>query len=193
MRDVVRSDGLIHVRRASGLDEKGRIEERSRRPKSHGVRAVPILDQLAPVIHEAVRGKDDLEMVFPGPRGGVLASQNLARAINWDAWRDEIRVFPPSEGRFRFHDLRHTAVTLYLRAGVPIHEVQRIMGHSTVQVTEMYAHSDAERIRMAGAKLSGYLAMQVVLISEWPEPCCSYSVGSAVWANLREGSPSIHS
>lgn len=157
VRDVDLNEGIVHVRRASSLDEFGRQEVHSRRPKGHGVRIVPILEQVRPVLEESVRGKGDSDIVFPGPRGGVVTSKNLARAIRWAEWRDEIRAFPPGEDKLRFHDLRHTSVTFYLRAGVPIHEVQRIMGHSSVQVTELYAHSDTERLRMAGAKLSGYL------------------------------------
>jgi integrase len=41
----------------------------------------------------------------------------------------------------RFHDLRHTAATLLLRAGVSPHEVAAHLGHSQVQMTlQVYAH-----------------------------------------------------
>lgn len=163
VRDVDLREGLIHVRRATVLDEDGRRDLASHRPKSHGVRAVPILDQLAPVLAESIQGKDDLDLVFPGPRGGVVTSKNLSRAIRWHEWRDEIRSYPASEPNLRFHDLRHSSATLFLRAGVPVHEVQRIMGHSSIQVTELYAHSNSERIRIAGAKLSGYLETEAAL------------------------------
>lgn len=163
VRDVDLDNRVIHVRRASTLDEGGRQVTDSKRPKSHGVRAVPVLDQLVPVLAEAIRGKEDLALVFPGPRGGVQTSKNLARAIKWHSWRDEIRAFPSGVNPLRFHDLRHTACTLYLRSGVPVHEVQLIMGHSSIQVTELYAHSNLERLRMAGAKLSGYLELEATL------------------------------
>jgi integrase len=35
----------------------------------------------------------------------------------------------------RFHDLRHTAATLMLRAGVDAHRVQRILRHASVATT----------------------------------------------------------
>ncbi|UBH07052.1 hypothetical protein K8P10_002563 [Leucobacter sp. Psy1] len=163
VRDVALNDGLMHVRRATSLDEDGRQEEHARRPKSHLVRSVPILEQLEPVLAEAIRDKGDLDLVFPGLRGGKLTSKNLARAIKWETWRDDIRRYPAGESPLRFHDLRHTACTLFLRAGVPVHEVQEIMGHASIAVTELYAHSNAERIRGAGAKLSAYLELEATL------------------------------
>jgi integrase len=41
----------------------------------------------------------------------------------------------------RFHDLRHTAGTLALRQGVPLHTVSRMLGHSDPAMTlRRYAH-----------------------------------------------------
>ncbi|HET8843551.1 MAG TPA: tyrosine-type recombinase/integrase, partial [Ktedonobacteraceae bacterium] len=41
----------------------------------------------------------------------------------------------------RFHDLRHSAATLLLAAGVHIKVVQEMLGHSDVRITlQMYSH-----------------------------------------------------
>jgi integrase len=40
----------------------------------------------------------------------------------------------------RFHDLRHTAASEMLRRGMMIRDVQYALGHSTVRMTERYAH-----------------------------------------------------
>ena len=39
-----------------------------------------------------------------------------------------------------FHTLRHTAASLMVQGGVPLYEVQKILGHSTPLMTERYAH-----------------------------------------------------
>jgi integrase len=41
----------------------------------------------------------------------------------------------------QFHDLRHTAGTLALRQGVPLHTVSKMLGHSDPAMTlRRYAH-----------------------------------------------------
>src|SRR5262249_54547879 len=54
----------------------------------------------------------------------------------------------------RFHDLRHTTATLLLRAGVPAHQVQRILRHASITTTTgIYGHLVVEDLREAVAKL----------------------------------------
>jgi integrase len=50
----------------------------------------------------------------------------------------------------RFHELRHTFVTLLLDMGVQPHIVQPIAGHSGIEVTmTVYAHASQEEQRAA--------------------------------------------
>lgn len=43
--------------------------------------------------------------------------------------------------RRRFHDLRHTCGTILAASGVPLSDIQRIMGHATITVTMRYVHA----------------------------------------------------
>jgi len=53
------------------------------------------------------------------------------------------------------HALRHTMVTEALEAGVPVHVVQRMAGHSTVITTlAHYAHVRDQALRDAAAILA---------------------------------------
>lgn len=53
-----------------------------------------------------------------------------------------------------FHDLRHTAATHLLQAGVPVHHVQRILRHSSINTTiGTYSHLLTEDLRSALEKL----------------------------------------
>ena len=45
---------------------------------------------------------------------------------------------------FRFHDLRHTAASYLVMAGVPIRTVGEILGHKSMAMTERYAHLSPE-------------------------------------------------
>lgn len=56
----------------------------------------------------------------------------------------------------RVHDLRHTAATLLLAQGVPLSEVQEILGHSSIQVTkDVYGHLEVEHLRDAADRMDG--------------------------------------
>jgi integrase len=57
---------------------------------------------------------------------------------------------------FRIHDLRHTCAAWLVSAGVPLTEVRDLLGHSTVQMTERYAHLAPENIRAAVARLDAW-------------------------------------
>lgn len=52
--------------------------------------------------------------------------------------------------RTRFHDLRHSAATILLTAGVPMQHVQRILRHANISTTvDLYGHMVAEHVRAA--------------------------------------------
>jgi integrase len=53
------------------------------------------------------------------------------------------------------HDLRHTCAAWLVSAGVPLAEVRDLLGHSTVKMTERYAHLAPENVRRAVAVLEG--------------------------------------
>lgn len=56
---------------------------------------------------------------------------------------------------FHIHDLRHTCAAWLVSAGVPLTEVRDLLGHSTVIMTERYAHLAPERVRDAVIRLEG--------------------------------------
>ncbi len=84
--------------------------------------------------------------------GAVLAGGGDPSAVEaWEAKRP----------RVTFHALRHTAASIMVAAGVPILDVARILGHSTVAVTMRYAHFAPESGRSAIRSLGGALALGV--------------------------------
>jgi integrase len=59
-----------------------------------------------------------------------------------------------SLGQTRFHDLRHTCVTLLLDLGAPPHVAREIVGHSAIEVTmTIYAHVFLDEKRKALSRL----------------------------------------
>ena len=58
----------------------------------------------------------------------------------------------------RFHDLRHSCASLLRYEGVPMEDIQRWLGHSSIVTTEsVYAHFDDGQNRISAAKLASAL------------------------------------
>lgn len=73
-------------------------------------------------------------LVFPGNRGGD-ANLNFVSA----SFRKAVRK-AGIDRRIHFHSLRHTFASLLVKNGVSLYQVQKLLGHTTSRVTEIYAH-----------------------------------------------------
>lgn len=139
------SRGTIEVR--GTLQRKGPKEYRLEAPKTErSRRTVPMIDQLAEALRqhrsrEVERllalgyGRDDMRWVFTDRWGEPIywghVTDRLLRPLCRQAGIREIR----------FHDLRHTAASMLLSHGVPVHIVADILGHTSATTTlEVYAH-----------------------------------------------------
>ncbi|MFF2959215.1 tyrosine-type recombinase/integrase [Streptomyces sp. NPDC057963] len=59
----------------------------------------------------------------------------------------------------RRHDLRclrHTGLTWFAGAGVPVHVLRKIAGHGSLLTTQRYLHPDMARITKAGHALTAH-------------------------------------
>lgn len=93
---------------------------------------------------------DDPRLVFPNQRGGVHL-RNSVRTV----FKRHLREAGLPD--IRFHDLRHTAATLALRAGVDVATLAQILGHSDPAITlRRYSHVLSDMQRTASEKMSGY-------------------------------------
>lgn len=58
-----------------------------------------------------------------------------------------------SGGETRFHDLRHTAASMLIQAGIDLYRVGTILGHRDIRTTQRYAHLAVDNLRAAVATL----------------------------------------
>ncbi len=84
------------------------------------------------------------DLVFPSPD-----DPNRPRNI-WQAWDVARKVAGLPD--FRFHDLRHTAATEMLRAGVDSRIVATVLGHRSLNMMRRYAHVAPELVVAAAKK-----------------------------------------
>jgi site-specific recombinase XerD len=56
--------------------------------------------------------------------------------------------------KLHFHSLRHTFASWLVQDGVSIYEVQKLLGHSSVKVTEVYSHLAASELHGAVNRLN---------------------------------------
>jgi len=81
---------------------------------------------------------------------GPLFVNRLGSAMRPQSIRSKLRQCAITAGisrRVTPHMLRHTAATLLIETGVDIRFVQRLLGHSTIATTEIYAHVSDEALR----------------------------------------------
>ncbi len=112
-------------------------------------RVIPMNQQLWQML--AVRkGNATCELVFH--RNGKRLPEGLVSSI----FRKHVRR-AGLDDKLHFHILRHMFATWLVQEGVPIYEVQKLLGHSSISVTQVSS-------RLAASELHGTVnQIQVVL------------------------------
>jgi len=121
---------VINLRRQKvhGKNETGPL-------KSGKSRVVPILDTLLPVLEAWKLRCPSKELCFPSRIGTMMDDHTLNKQLN--------KAFKELDGveRVTWHQAtRHTFASHWVMDGRPIEKLKEVLGHSSVTVTERYAH-----------------------------------------------------
>ena len=110
------------------------VEHHVGHTKSRKTRSVPVPQFVLDELSLACAGKGPDGLVFPGSTGGYLPRPKSSGG--WFAGavkRAEVQAITP-------HDLRHTAASLAVSAGVNVLALARMLGHTSAKVTlDVYA------------------------------------------------------
>lgn len=102
--------------------------------KTHRVRRVPLCCAAVEALRAHPRHGISPFVFWVGDRGDPMRHNTM----RWPLWMacDAARL-----PRMGWHVLRHTFATTLVARGVPLRVVQELLGHSTIAMTERYAHA----------------------------------------------------
>ena len=93
-------------------------------------------------------------LVFPGrPLKRLNGEMKPFTVEALDKQHSKLRELLKLPGEFVVHSLRHTFGTRVGEAGVDVFTIKKVMGHSTVKVSERYVHPSEEASARAIAEL----------------------------------------
>jgi len=103
-------------------------------------RYVPILPELAQELRTHL-GRRTVGYLFETNRATRYSPRRIQYIVRETAEQAEItkRVYP--------HLLRHSVATTLLERGMPIEQIQKFLGHSKLETTQLYAESSTEMLR----------------------------------------------
>ena len=111
-----------------------------RRPKTGKTRVVAIPNSIYDMVSQRVQDHPS-GWLFPSPRNGSFLSTPGASEWFGSAVNSARKIDPSIPEGFHPHSLRHTAVSRWLAAGIPLTTVAEQVGHSSIATTqEVYAH-----------------------------------------------------
>ena len=89
---------------------------------------------------------DSSSCLFPGRSGKPLSTRAVQKMIERIISRTDVRTHVTP------HIFRHTSATVAIRAGMPVEQVQRMLGHSSINTTMVYTDIDDSDVRQSHGK-----------------------------------------
>lgn len=105
--------------------------------KSGDERRVPLRSDALDTIERRSQDKDNLEgPVFTDRDGDPIRPDRVTRRFKTFVRKAKLK----NREELHFHSLRHTCGAWLASSGLSLRVIQKILGHSTVNVTEIYSH-----------------------------------------------------
>lgn len=108
------------------------LDNRDFLTKSKRIRVVPINELAFTVLCN--RKENAKEYVFPTSKGTVIDQSNFS-----NNYKKYIRAAKLND-KLNFHSLRHTFASRLVQKGISIYIVSKLLGHSDIKTTQIYAH-----------------------------------------------------
>ena len=121
------------------------------RGKGRKERIIPIGDRATLVLRNYEAKRDELLRAI-GPKGDRIAfflssrGKRISASAIQQAVLGMLELISEDEG-LSTHSLRHTFATHLLDAGADLRAVQELLGHASIQTTQIYTHTSVERLK----------------------------------------------
>ena len=118
------------------------------RVKGGKIRTIPMNETVYALVLEKQAAQRTREYVFPGKRGKKANQHFVSRKFK--KCIDKLGF----DRKLHFHSLRHTFASLLVTRGVSLYKVQKLMGHSSAQVTQVYSHLEGSEMHSVVGTIS---------------------------------------
>ncbi|AUA59844.1 site-specific integrase [Achromobacter spanius] len=145
-----RRNELLRLRLQRVRTEEGLITLESEDTKTKKHRIIPLnapaLEALDTMAAWRAEHCPTSPWVFPSPRDHTKPLGTVQKGFRTVCTKANIEDF-------RIHDLRHTCASWLVMAGVPLLVVRDLLGHSSIEMTERYAHLAPNQVHDAMRRL----------------------------------------
>ncbi len=112
--------------------------------KTHKARFIPMNDKVKTTLQKLFNERLNEEFVFADSFGEHLDYNHITERHFMVAQREA-----GLSKIIRFHDLRHTFASHFMMNGGNLYTLQKLLGHTDIQTTMIYAHLDAKFLQTA--------------------------------------------
>ena len=133
---------ITALRTENIVERKGRsfLRFRGKRDKE---RVVPLTRAGEGCLQRYLAGHSPTSWLFPGKTVGPITPHAVRKYTRLIAKKH------PALSGLSPHVLRHSAATMWLRAGVDLRTLQELLGHSSISTTQRYLHPDMDDLQAA--------------------------------------------
>lgn len=138
-----RKNELLTLKWSDVSMERRYILLRPEQTKSNKRRAIP-LNKTALQALQSLLQDNQTQWVFARRKNGTVGER--VKALDW-LFRKAVKLAGIED--FRIHDLRHTFASWLVSEGVELVKVRDLLGHTSIKMTERYAHLMPDRLHDA--------------------------------------------
>ena len=163
--DIDFTKKTISINQTLEEKEKGNPEPKFGTPKTESSKAPLLMTDLLCKELQRIETRQKEERVKVGPfykNYGLVFTAFDGRPVHLENLRSKYfngAIEKAGVTKIRIHDMRHSAATLLLNAGISLDIIQRYLRHAQRDTTEIYAHNnDPELLREATEKMDKVLS-----------------------------------